>query len=268
MRRLFLACILLLFTVPVIWTGIISLGISHDNTTTPPSWNLNISMENYLQIRSEQTFFWGELATSILLSAVTTLLTVTIAFLAAYSLARSRFRGRHLAVNSLLVLSSLPFVSFAMPLSVTLTFLHLHDTFVGVTLAETALFSPLATYVLYGYLSQIPVEVEAAAWLDGANSRQVLLRVALPAIAPGVMATAVIVCVLSWNHFFLPLVLTTTQIKTIPVMMRDFFVLDREFEFPKVAAVVMISLLPLGIFVAIVHRSLEGFRLNFVSYPD
>jgi ABC-type glycerol-3-phosphate transport system permease component len=84
----------------------------------------------------------------------------------------------------------------------------------------------------------------------------------------GLIATAVIVFVLSWNQYFLPLVLTNIHIKTIPVMMRDFFTLEREFEWPVAAAVLILSLLPVSGVAIIAHRALQRFSLNFALEAD
>ena len=269
MRRwLFLAIVAVIFVLPVVWTAFMSAGIQHVNTESPPRWRFDLTLENYVQIKSEQTFFWHELLTSIELSLAVTGVTVSVAFMAAYSLARSVFRGKQLIVNSLLILSSMPVISYVIPLDITLLHLRLHDTFRGVLFAEAALFAPLAAFILYGYIVHMPLDLEEAARLDGADIARLMVQVVLPAVIPGVVATGVIVFVLSWNQFFLPLMLTSTHIKTIPVMMRDFFVLDREFEWPKVAAVLIISLIPVGVFVAVAHRSLEWFSLSMDDASD
>jgi ABC-type glycerol-3-phosphate transport system permease component len=137
-RGLFLTVCLISVILPLLWTVLASLKVQPNNTVSPPTWSLPPSFASYLEIRSEQTFFWQELATSVLLSLLTTLLTIFIAFLAAYVLARTRLQGRKLVVQGCLILASLPAISFAFPLSDVLRFLHLHDTFVGLLLAETA----------------------------------------------------------------------------------------------------------------------------------
>ena len=83
----------------------------------------------------------------------------------------------------------------------------------------------------------------------------------LPSTAPGLAATCALIFVLSWNQYVVPLVLSGTHIRVIPVMLRDFFALEREFEWPAAAAVILISLLPVSTFVAAVHRVLERFSL-------
>jgi ABC-type glycerol-3-phosphate transport system permease component len=252
--------------LPMLWTALASLKVQANNNVSPPIWSLPPSFDSYLEIRSEQTFFWQELAASTLLSALTMLLTISLAFLAAYSLARTRARWRRLAAQSCLILASLPIISFVFPLGDILRYLRLHDTFVGMVLAESAVFAPLAVYILYGYLRRLPKELEEAAIMDGATLLQVLRQAVLPAIASGVVATAVIVFTLSWNQFFLPLVLTGIRIRVIPVMMRDFFSLEREFDWTVASAVLILSLLPVSVVAGTAHRMLERFGL--VSLVD
>jgi multiple sugar transport system permease protein len=260
-RVLFLCIVPVIFTVPVLWTALASVNLQPDNSVSPPVWPQPPSLENYFEVHDQQTFFWQELATSIVMSGMATVLTAIISLLAAYGLARASFRGRDLLVQSLLILASLPAISYAIPLGLSLRQWHLFDTAAGVVLAETANLAPLAVFILVGYVAQVPQDLEAEARLNGAGLREVLRYVILPGVAPGLAATCALVFVLSWNQYVVPLVLSGTQIRVIPVMLRDFFALERQFEWSKAAAVIMISLLPVGIFVAGVHRLLERFSL-------
>lgn len=261
-RVLFLGVILVIFTLPLLWTALASVNLQPDNSVTPPTWPRPFSLENYLEVRGEQTYFWQELATSIVISGLVTILTAAISLLAAYSLSRASFRGHDLLVHSFLILASLPAISYAIPLGLSLRQWRLFDTAAGVVLAETAGLAPLAVFILVGYVAQVPQDLEAEARLNGAGLRAVLRHVILPGIAPGLAATCALVFVLSWNQYVVPLVLSGTQIRVIPVMLRDFFALERDFEWPAAAAVIMISLLPVGVFVAAVHRVLERFSLT------
>jgi ABC-type glycerol-3-phosphate transport system permease component len=233
-----------------------------DNTLSPPAWTLPPRWDTYLEIRDEQTHFWEEFLLSAVVSLLTTALTVTVAFMAAYGLARSTFKFRTHFVHLLFILACLPPIAYVLPLREIYHLIRLQDTFWGVTLAETALFAPLATYILYGSLAQLSIEAEESARLDGASLPLLLTRIILPILSPVVLATAVLVFVLSWNQFILPLVLTDIHVKVLPVQMRDFFTLEREFEWPKAAAVIILSLLPAAIFVAAAHRALEQLRLD------
>jgi multiple sugar transport system permease protein len=268
LRGALLAGALAVFVLPLIWTTLASFRILPDNTQSPPTWTPPL-LDNYTgEIGIAEPTFVQELATSAALSLGATCLTVALSFLAAYSLARSRFRGRNLLVQISLVLASLPVMAYIVPLSEAMRRARLEDTFIGILLAQTAILAPLAVYVLYGYLAQLSTELEEAATLEGASAWQVLSGVVLPLAAPSVAAIALILFVLSWNQFLVPLVLTTSQVKTIPVAMSDFFTFERELEWPTAAAALIVSLLPLAVLVTVAHRALEQFNLGLVRRDE
>ena len=164
-------------------------------------------------------------------------------------------------VQCLLVLAGLPVIAYLMPLRATLSALHLYDTFIGAALTGGALFAPLATYVLYGLLRRVPLEPEQAAQLEGANPMHVLFWVVWPISRSGVVATAIVVFVLSWNQFLLTIA-STFQLKTVPVMIIDFFTFEREPDWPTAAAALIATLVPVLLLVAVMHRWLEHFSLG------
>jgi ABC-type glycerol-3-phosphate transport system permease component len=153
-------------------------------------------------------------------------------------------------------------MAYIIPLSDVMRRVHLVDTFAGVVLAEAAVTAPLAVFVLYGALANLSPEWEEAALLDGAGLFQVLGRVVFPLVASSAAATAIVLFVIDWNMLLVPLVLTSGEIKTIPVGMSDFFTFERELDWPTAAAALVVSLAPLGLLVAAFHRLLESFRLN------
>ena len=266
-RTLFLAIVLVVCLLPLLWTVLAAFGVKPIDSVSPPTWTLPASLDHIEEIGIAEPQFVSELLTSASLALATTLLTSGIAFLAAYALARSRFRGRKMLVQSCLILASLPVISYLIPLRNTLDMLRLGDTFIGAVLSETALVAPLAMYVLFGYFNGMPIELEEAAHLDGASVGQTVQRVVLPASTVGVAATAIIIFVLSWNQVLMPMVLTT-RVRTIPVAMIDFFTFERDLEWPTAAAALLASLLPIGVFVAVAYRALEQFSLGVSSNID
>jgi multiple sugar transport system permease protein len=261
-RTLFLAAVTLVLLMPLLWTLLASFGVTPNNGTSPPQWSLPPSLAQYAEVGVAEPTYLQELLTSLLLAILATLLTSVVAFLAAYSLVHARFAGRRLLIQSFLILASLPVMAYVIPLNDTMQRLHLTDTFVGIALAGTAVYVPLAVYILSGYLGQLARDIEDAAHLDGATPLYMLWSIVLPIVAPGVIATACIVFVLNWNLFLIPLVLTLSRIKTIPVAMSDFFTFERELEWPTAAAALIVSLVPLVLFVALAHRALERFSLG------
>jgi ABC-type glycerol-3-phosphate transport system permease component len=253
---------LLVFMLPLLWSLLASLGVLPDDSQSPPTWSWPPKFDTYVEIGVTSPDFAQDLGTSIGVSAAATALTILVSFLAAYSLSRSRFRGIWTAVQGFLILACVPVMAYAIPLSDTVRHLHLYDTFAGMALANTAVYAPLAVYVLYGYLKQVPVELEESARLEGVSVWQIIWRVVLPSAAPGAAATAIIVFVLNWNMLLVPQVLSEGHVKTIPLLLTDFFKLEREIDWPSAAAVLITSLVPLAAFVIAVHRILERFNLT------
>lgn len=261
-RAMLIGLFLAAFLIPLLWTFLASFDIKPQNSVAPPKWQAAVSLDNYQEVGVTEPGFMEELVTSTNLAIVTTALTMATSFLLAFALARSPWRRKQELVQVFLILASLPVMAYAIPLSATTRSLHLYDTFVGATLAETAMLSPLAVYVLFGYLAQLSPDMEQAAYLEGANALRVLWSIVLPAIAAGMAATAIVIFVLSWNQFLVPFVVTTDNVRSIPMAMVDVFKWDRELEWSSVAAALLASLLPLLVLVAAAHRLLERFSLR------
>jgi len=261
-RLILLLAALGAFLLPLVWTVLAAFGILPDNSTTPPSWKGSLTLGHFAEIGVAEPTFWQELATSTASAACAAALTVGIAFLAAYGIARSSFRAGRPLTQGFLVLASLPVMAYIIPLSDVMRRVHLVDTFAGVVLAEAAVTAPLGVFVLHGALANLSPEWEEAAVLDGAGLFRILGRVVFPLVASSVAATAIVLFVIDWNMLLVPLALTSGEIKTIPVGMSDFFTFERELDWPTAAAALVVSLAPLGLLVAAFHRLLESFRFN------
>jgi ABC-type glycerol-3-phosphate transport system permease component len=252
---------ILVALVPLVWTALAAIGIQPDNNTSPPSWIANPTLDHLSEVSVVEPAFWQELATSVCVSAVAAFLAAAISFLAAYGLARSGSRSGRRLSPGLLVLASLPVMAYVLPLSDLLRRLGLLDTLLGVTFAEAAATAPLAVFVFYAYLVRGSRDLEEAARLEGAGLFGLLRGVVLPAAAPIVAATVVVLFVLDWNQLLIPLVLTGISVRTLPVVLTDFFTLERELDWPTAAAALTISLVPLVLLVGLFQRSLERFSL-------
>ena len=261
-RTPLLALLLVVALLPIAWTILASLGIVPDNTATPPTWGGAASLGEYTQtIAVAEPRFASELATSLAVAVFATVVVIACSFLGAYGLVRWHRRGALLIVPAMLVLGSLPAVAYVIPLAETVRRLGLTDTLGGIGLAQAAGAAPLAVYILHGYLADLPTEMEDAARLDGAGLRSIVGRIVLPSVAPAVAATAVVIFVLQWNSFLVPLVLGSEKVRTIPVAMSDFFTFERELTWPTAAAALVSSLLPLLALVAAANTLLQRFRL-------
>jgi ABC-type glycerol-3-phosphate transport system permease component len=267
-RFILLLATLAAFLLPLVWTVLASIGVLPDNSATPPSWKGPPTLGHFAEIGAAEPTFWQELVTSTASAVSAAALTVGVAFLGAYGLARSNFSASRMLTQGFLVLASLPVMAYIVPLSDLVRRVHLMDTFAGVVLAEAAVTAPLAVFVLHGALARLPPVWEEAAVLDGAGLLRVLGRVVFPLVAPSVAATAIVLFVIDWNLLLVPLVLTSGQVKTVPVAMSDFFTFERELDWPTAAAALVVSLAPLALLVAVFHRLLERFRLDTSNGRD
>ena len=259
-RFVVLAVALILFLVPLAWTVLAAFGIVPDNSARPPSWSGSFSLDHFADVGLAEPAFWDELASSTAFAAAATLITIAVSYPAAYALARSP--GATRLVPIFVLLASLPAMAYVIPLSDMMRRAHLIDTAAGIVLSEAAVTAPLAVYVLHGAVRQLSPEWEEAAMLDGVGLWRTLAFVALPLIAPSVVATAIVVFVIDWNLLLIPLVLTSGEIKTVPVAMSDFFTFERELDWPSAAAALTISLVPVALLVALFHRALQRFSLQ------
>jgi ABC-type glycerol-3-phosphate transport system permease component len=264
-RFVFLGIALLLVLVPVLWTALAAIGIQPNNDTSPPSWVGSPSLDHLAEVGVVEPAFWQELATSVGVSAFAALVAAAVSFAAAYGLARSGGRSGRRLTPGLLVLASLPVMAYVLQSSELLRRLGLLDTLPGVTFAEAAATAPLAVYVFHAYLAGASHECEEAARLEGARLASLLRHVVLPAAAPIIVATIIVLFVLDWNQLLIPLVLTGIKVRTLPVVLTDFFTLERELDWPTAAAALTISLVPLLVLVGLGHSFLERFSLADAS---
>ncbi len=158
------------------------------------------------------------LVNSIQVGLVTTILTTTMATLAAYSLVRLRFPGRSALARSILFVYLIPGGLLFIPLFLIMQRIGLLNSQLALVVSYQSFAIPFCTWMLIGYFKGIPPEMEEAAQIDGASKLQSMRMVLLPMAAPGLVAAAVFTFTLSWNEFLFALVfITSDSFRTLPV---------------------------------------------------
>jgi multiple sugar transport system permease protein len=135
------------------------------------------------------------------------LLAIVVCTLAGYALSRARFRGRRELMYGILILQVIPITATVLPLYLVMRDLKLLNTLQGVSIGLGTVQIPFILWVLKGFFDAVPMELEEAAWLDGASRLTALRKVVLPMALPGVGAAAVLAFNNSWGQFFLPLIM-------------------------------------------------------------
>jgi raffinose/stachyose/melibiose transport system permease protein len=177
----------------------------------------NYKWSNYTDVLTGSSF-WRQSLNSILIMLATTLLVLALASTAAFVFARFTFRGRE-AIFTYFTLGLLFPASVAiLPLYLLIRQLGLVNTMWGIILPQVAFLLPISVLILRNFFIAIPIELEDAASVDGASAFEFYWRILLPLSRPGLAAVAVLTMVLSWNNYFLPLVvLNSEKLYTLPL---------------------------------------------------
>lgn len=183
-------------------------------------WPQRLSVSNYRFLSAPVFGFYPALLHSLLVSGVTTAVSLVVATPAAYALARLHVPGTARILAAMLAFAFFPGIVLLVPLSVVFSAVGLLDRLSGIGIAQLSFTVPLAVWFLTYAFRQVPLEVEEAALVDGANRRQLVLRVLLPVARPGVAGTTALVFVASWNDFLFGSVLNrSSRSETLPVLL-------------------------------------------------
>jgi multiple sugar transport system permease protein len=254
-----LALILVWCLLPVVW--IISLSFKSQDSITLgnpgffPSGGTGAGWDNYRAVWDNDQFKRAIL-NSIGISLIATALSVMVATLAAYAIARLEFRGKRLVLSMALAIAMFPVVSLVGPLFDLWRKLGIYDTWPGLIIPYMSFTLPLAIWTLSAFFREIPWEMEQAAQVDGATSWQAFRKVIVPLAAPGVFTAAILTFFFAWNEFVLAISLTsTTKSRTVPAQM-SFFVGPDPFNppFSQLATASVIVTIPVIIIVLLFQR--------------
>jgi len=256
---LLLGLLTLVVLLPFLWTLATSLKPLQEVNRYPPVW---ISPSMTLAPYRDMFFylpFSRYTASSLIVATSATALTLGAGSLAAFAFARFRFRGKRALLLLFLLTQMLPGASVIVPLFQLLRAAGLYDTHFGLILVHTAVLLPFTIWLLHGFFTAIPVEVEDAALIDGCSRLEALRKVILPLALPGIGATALFAFLGSWNEFFFALILTTSDAtRTIPVGIGQFVGEFEDVWNQMSAAAVLFSIPPMLLFAAMRRTFVRG----------
>ena len=222
---LFAAALLVIFAgFPFAWMISTAFKESQEIFATPPSLLPRSFTLDNLQRLFAETKALTYLKNSIVVSLSTVAVTIAVATPAAYSLTRFRFPGREQLAGIILFTYMFAPIMIIVPFYVMMRFLGLTNTHMGLVLAYTAFCLPFSLWMLRTFFQSIPIEIEQAAMVDGANRVQTVLYVVLPLSLPGVLATSIFTFVLTWNDYiFARILISADELKTLPVGIADLY---------------------------------------------
>ncbi|TDE15864.1 carbohydrate ABC transporter permease [Jiangella asiatica] len=227
-------------------------------TKTPHLWTANPTFERYGALFEGD--FLQQLVNSLIISTATVALTLLLAVVAAYALARLHIRGKTVLLVVLLSLQMLPEIVLIIPLYRFAIDAGLINTLIGVIVANLTMTVAFTIWLVRGYLVGIPIEIEEAAWVDGASRFTALWRIVLPLAWPGIAAAAVQGFISAWNELLIAVTfLREEELKTLPVALQSFF--NEYFvDWGGVMAASTLFSIPILVFFGLVQRRLaQGF---------
>lgn len=242
--KLLILCGLIIGAIIVLLPlGIVLLtSVAPSDATTSQAISFNhLTWENYREAWHRGKFLLAFVNSTIVALAVTALQIITSA-LAGYALARLQFRGRGAILLLILTTLVIPFQLLVIPIFVVLKWGHLINTYWALILPTGA--NGFGIFLMRQYFASIPVELEAAAALDGANRWQILWRILLPLSRPALVTLFLFTFIGEWNDLFKPLIFTTRpELRTVQLALAEF---QEQFtnSWPLLMAAVVIATIP------------------------
>ncbi|MGW2425707.1 carbohydrate ABC transporter permease [Streptomyces sp. NPDC001709] len=250
-----LLVVALAFALPLAWVVLSSVDPHAGLRVRVPD---GVTLGNFDAILTPDITY-TPLLNSLVLCGGATALTVGCAALAAYPLSRFRSRLNRPFLLTILFATSLPITAIMVPVYALFVRVNLIDTLQGTILFFAASQLPFAIWLMKNFMDGVPKELEEAAWTDGANAPQSLVRIVLPLMGPGLAVVTVFSFVMMWGNFFVPfmLLLTPDQMPA-SVSINDFFGNRGMVAYGQLAAFSVIYSTPVILLYVLVARRLGG----------
>jgi multiple sugar transport system permease protein len=250
----FLFLFVLVSMFPLIWIFKMSIVTKSELFASPPTiLPQNPTGAEYTQIFSDPSF-QKALLNSAIISGVTTIICLFFGSIAAYAIARLRFRFKSPVMTLILAISFFPAVAIIAPLFVQYSRVGLIDTYWAAIITDTVFALPLTVWLLVAFFRELPKDLEEAAKVDGATTIQAFRKVIVPLAAPGVFTTAILTFIFAWNEFlFATTFLFTPDTQPVTVVIPN-FASQYTVDYGAQAAAAVVVTVPLVILVLIFQR--------------
>ncbi|MHA1338611.1 MAG: carbohydrate ABC transporter permease [Promethearchaeota archaeon] len=264
------ACVL-----PILWTYIVAIKQDiytgeygtpvpdqiPDNwfSLLPEDW---FNFSNFIYVITETNFI-QYLLNSLMVSIGTTLIGISVSITAAYAFSRFKFRGKGFMLDSVLITQMFPNILIIIPIFLVWSQLGLLNTIPGLILVYISLAIPFCTWMMKGYFDAIPKDLEEAGMVLGLSRVQAFYKIVIPAVRPGIIATALYTFITAYNEYMVALTFNVLpESQTLPVAINQFF---PPYEIPKytyLAAFGILVSIPIVIIFFILQKHLEKGLLS------
>lgn len=256
-----MAVVLIVMLFPFYWMVLTSFRNQVANTSPVPVWFFTPTLENYQNVIRRNDFLqftWN----SFVIAGLSTGFGLLLGLPAAYAIARFKQNGLALAI---LVARLTPYITYLVPWYIAFRALKLIDTFTALTLAHLIVGLPLIIWIMISFFEEVPLELEEAAFVDGASRMAAFVRIVLPVSTPGIVAGAILAFIFSWNQFLFSLALSGPRTKPVPVAVFN-FISYGQIDFGGLGAAAVLITLPVVILTLFIQRYIiSGLTMGAVK---
>ncbi len=254
---------LVFLLLPIYWLLNMSLKTNEEILSTFSLWPQNLTFKNYITIFTDPSWYSGYI-NSITYVLMNTVISITVALPAAYAFSRYQFLGDKHLFFWLLTNRMAPPAVFALPFFQLYSSVGLFDTHIGVALAHCLFNVPLAVWILEGFMSGVPKEIDETAYIDGYSFGRFFTRIFMPLIASGIGVTAFFCFMFSWVELLLARTLTSVAAKPIAATMTR-TVSASGMDWGVLAAAGILTIIPGALVIWFVRNYIaKGFALGRV----
>ncbi len=240
---------------PVFWMISTAFKPNELIVSVNPTWfPLHPTLEHF-RAAIDKPYFWVDVKNSLIVVTATVAISIVLAFLAAIALARYRFDGRKLFIVLVIGIQMLPQAGLIIPLYVVLADYHQVNALSGLIITYMTFVLPFCVWTLRGFLLGIPKDLEEAAMVDGSTRVGVFLKILLPLMGPGLVATSVFAFITTWNEYIFARVLLNDQSKqTVTVWLSYFLGSSRHTDWGALMAASTLTAIPVVVFFLLIQR--------------
>jgi N,N'-diacetylchitobiose transport system permease protein len=243
-----------LMVFPVYWMVSTAFKTGPNIFSYSPKWlPIPATLANFGDAIHRQ-YFWQNVRNSLIVVGVVVVLSLTLAFLAALAIAKFKFYGRKAFIVLIIAVQMVPLNALIIPLYITLSRAHEVNKLSGVIITYLTFVLPFTIWTLRGFIHGVPPDLEEAAMVDGTTRFGAFVRVLLPLVAPGLVATSIFAFIQAWNEYIMAYVLLSSPEKQTLTVWLASFTTNRGTAWGPLMAGATLTALPVVIFFLLVQR--------------
>lgn len=246
--------VFVLMVFPVYWMVSTAFKPSQDILSFTPKWFPSPATLDNFRDAIGRDYFWDGVRNSLIVVSAVTALSVLLAFLAALAIAKFDFYGRKAFIVLVIGVQMVPLNALIIPLYILLSRAGQVDKLTGVIVTYLTFVLPFSVWTLRGFMLGVPRELEEASMVDGTTRFGAFVRILLPLVAPGLVATSIFAFIQVWNEFILAYVLLSTPEKQTLTVWLAWFTSQRGTEWGPLMAGATLTAIPVVVFFVLVHR--------------